>query len=580
MRVSLATIISFYFFSVILFSGIPEAMCQRPQAYDESLKVDTRLSSSENKPALVTVKDMRYRSFRDHTRVVVDLAGPVKYKEHLLKPDPELKTPQRLYLDLNSSHISPKIHSPIEIKDGLLQEARLGQHTKDTVRIVLDMGQTGGYKVFHLYDPFRIVVDVQRPEKITIHGRSPRLVQKTIKTEKRGVTKFLTDSLAPTRLEFSGYVASQGRLFFNDALFAGQKRNDGSFSLQPEFYCEWEGGSSVTLVPFARLDSPDPERSHFDVRELNYLYVGDSWELRFGVGKVFWGVAEFTHLVDIINQTDAVEEIDGEDKLGQPMIHLSIPRDWGIVDVFVLPYFRERTYPGKKGRLRTGLRIDTGQARFESSRKTHHMDFAIRYSDTIGNLDIGIYNFNGTSREPTLLMGFDNLEPVLIPYYEQINQTGLDAELVEGEWLLKLEAIYRAGQKNLYGREEEDFFGSVGGFEYTFVRLAGTYMDLGVLGEWAYDERGDDATTPSQNDVMFGLRLTVNDPASTSVLAGVSQDLDNSSRLFSIEASRRFGDHWKLSLEGRGFFDVPQDAPLLYSLRDDDYIQLELAYYF
>ena len=39
-----------------------------------------------------------------------------------------------------------------------------------------------------------------------------------------------------------------------------------------------------------------------------------------GAAKVFWGTAESRHLVDIINQTDAVEDIDEEDKLGQPMV--------------------------------------------------------------------------------------------------------------------------------------------------------------------------------------------------------------------------------------------------------------------
>jgi hypothetical protein len=51
--------------------------------------------------------------------------------------------------------------------------------------------------------------------------------------------------------------------------------------------------------------------------------------------------------VDIINQTDLVENIDGEDKLGQPMVHFSYFGDWGVVDFFLLPYLRERTYPGK-----------------------------------------------------------------------------------------------------------------------------------------------------------------------------------------------------------------------------------------
>ena len=78
------------------------------------------------------------------------------------------------------------------------------------------------------------------------------------------------------------------------------------------------------------------------------------WELRLGIGKVFWGVTESRHLVDTINQSDGVEDIDGEAKLAQPMATLSWIRDWGVVELLVLPYFRERTFAGVEGRPRQG----------------------------------------------------------------------------------------------------------------------------------------------------------------------------------------------------------------------------------
>lgn len=373
--------------------------------------------------------------------------------------------------------------------------------------------------------------------------------------------------------ELSGYLEGEGSFFFNDALFPGQKRDNIAIAFQPEYYHEWENGSSFTFVPFARLDSADTERTHFDVREFNFLWLTDYWELRLGVGKVFWGVTEFVHLVDIINQTDLVENIDGEDKLGQPMLHLSIPRNWGVVDMFLLPYFRERTFPGTSGRLRTALPVDTDKTEFKDSTGEWHPDFAIRYSHTIGDWDFGIYHFNGTGREPTLLPALRNSgQSALIPIYEQINQTGLDLQLVAGDWLWKLESIYRAGQG-------EDYFAGVGGFEYTFTSIVSTRMDLGLISELAYDDRGDSAPTPFENDIMFGLRLAVNDPASAELLAGFLQDLTSPARTINFEGSRRFGNHWKAIIEASIFIDSPEDGPF-YSLRADDFIKLELAYYF
>ena len=373
--------------------------------------------------------------------------------------------------------------------------------------------------------------------------------------------------------ELSGYLKAEGRLFFNDEIFAGQKRDSASLAVQPEFYHELDNGSSFTFTPFARLDSADPERTHFDIRELNYLWLNNLWELRFGLSKVFWGVTEFVHLVDIINQTDLVEYIDGEDKLGQPMINLSIPRDWGVLDFFVLPYFSERTFPGKRGRFRTAAVIDTEAVVFESSAEEHNIDLAIRYSHTIGDWDFGIYHFHGTGREPTLLTGTDsNGTPVLIPFYEQIDQTGLDGQMVTGDWLLKFESLYRTGQG-------EVFFASVIGFEYSFVNIASSGIDLGLIGEWAYDERGEDSTTGFDNDIMAGARLAFNDAASSEALIGFIQDIDSDGSVLSLESSRRISDHWKVTLDTYFVLKSSEDD-VLYPLRDDDNIQIELSYYF
>lgn len=81
--------------------------------------------------------------------------------------------------------------------------------------------------------------------------------------------------------------------------------------------------------------------------------------------KEFWGVAEARHLVDIINQTDEVENFDREDKLGQPMINLALINNWGTLDFFLLTGFRDRTFPGREGRLRTFPEIDVGEERYE-----------------------------------------------------------------------------------------------------------------------------------------------------------------------------------------------------------------------
>ncbi len=374
--------------------------------------------------------------------------------------------------------------------------------------------------------------------------------------------------------EFSGEISAEARVFVNDAVQPGQKDRSSSLKFEGEYNHKFEGGSVVNVVPFFRQDSADSRRTHFDLREMNFVWVEDAFELRMGVGKVFWGVAEFQHLVDVINQTDLVENLDFEDKLGQPMVNLSLARDWGTVDLFLLPYFRERTFPGEGGRLRFGQVVDTANPVFESGARQWRQDWAVRYSHFVGDWDFGLYHFMGTNRDPSFLRGTDaEGKPTILPFYETINQTGLDVSLVQGSWLWKLEGLHRAGQG------DKDYVAWTGGFEYTFFGIFDSGLDLGVLGEWLYDDRGSFALTPFENDVGTGLRLAFNDVQSTEFLLGWVQDVASPARLVFIEFSRRFGEHFKLNIETRLFLSQPKND-FLFSVRDDDLIQLEIEYHF
>lgn len=63
------------------------------------------------------------------------------------------------------------------------------------------------------------------------------------------------------------------------------------------------------------------------------------------------------------------------------------------------------------------------------------------------------------------------------------------------------------------------------------------------------------------------------------MLLGCISDLESTARFCSVEASRRLGSSWVLSLEARIFSEPPENDPL-FSLRRDDYLQLELAFHF
>jgi N-acetylmuramoyl-L-alanine amidase len=107
-----------------------------------------------------TVNNLRFWSNPNYTRVVIDASRETVYNHHLLKKDPSINKPQRLYVDLQNSRLGRNLRKSIPINDDLLTDARAGQRTRDSVRVVVDIKSFKTYKIFSLKDPFRIVIDV------------------------------------------------------------------------------------------------------------------------------------------------------------------------------------------------------------------------------------------------------------------------------------------------------------------------------------------------------------------------------------------------------------------------------------
>jgi len=374
--------------------------------------------------------------------------------------------------------------------------------------------------------------------------------------------------------QVSGKIDVQARYFFEKGEYAGQDYHEqGSIGFQPEFYWEFNNGDdSIIFKPFYRYDQQDDERSHGDIRELLWTKVGSDWEFKAGIGKVFWGVTEFQHLVDTINQTDSVESFDGEEKLGQPMVNLTLIKGWGVLDAFVLPGFRERTFAGKEGRLRPPVYVDGDSGTFESSAETSHVDYALRWSHSVDVFDLGAHWFRGTNRDPILNLRSDNDEHYFSPHYEQMVQFGVDIQATVDEWLWKFEAISRNGQFETYSAIQA-------GFEYSFYGVADSDTDIGILLEYGWDDRGEKGGASIQNDIFLGSRFTFNNVESTELLIGGGYDLDYDSYSFLIEGSHRLSNNFKMVVDAR-FFDSEEPKDPIYAIRQDDYVQFTLEYYF
>ena len=374
--------------------------------------------------------------------------------------------------------------------------------------------------------------------------------------------------------DISASVDLQSRLFTETARWPGQASRSAQFSMAATADLRWRndaGNQRMSAIPYARWDHTDSERSLLDLREAYWAWEGNNVELLIGANTVFWGVAESVHLVDIVNQTDLNADIDGEDKLGQPMLNLALQQDWGELSFYVLPYFRERTFAGSEGRFRTPLTVQEDAARFESSADEHNIDLALRYSHYIGDVDIGLSMFSGTSREARLVASGDGT--ALVPHYDLIDQLGVDLQYTRDAWLWKLEAIWRDGF-------EDSFAAAVAGFEYTVYQVRESAADVGLLFEYQYDGRdAGEPVTIADNDVFVGSRLAFNDTQDTAVLAGIGYDIDTGETFLNIEGERRVGQDYFLEVRARAFTGASIADPS-YVFASDDYVQLQLSRYF
>ena len=159
---------------------------KKPSTVKSQIKKNVKSAASK----VTTVTGLRFWSNPSYTRIVIDADRETSYSHRFLKKDPLINKPQRLYIDLNNSRLGRDIKKVIPINDNLLRNARAGQFTTDSVRVVIDIKSSKTYKIFSLKSPFRIVIDVW--------GRAAKealATESTLKTAEKK-TKITTSALA------------------------------------------------------------------------------------------------------------------------------------------------------------------------------------------------------------------------------------------------------------------------------------------------------------------------------------------------------------------------------------------------
>ena len=253
------------------------------------------------------------------------------------------------------------------------------------------------------------------------------------------------------------------------------------------------------------------------MRELLFVARRGGATFSAGVGRVFWGVAESRHLVNIINQPDYRFASDGLSALGQPM--LSAATDWRGArwQAWVLPCYRPQALPG-------------GDARWIGMRCARR-DVALRADWSRGPADVGLAYFNGHARDPVTAHG--------VAQYPVLRRWSLDAQLTLGSYLWKLEALREASA--LHRRHA-----SVAGVEYTVAQLASTF-DIAML----YENLRESDCPPLTCANVVGLRIGANDSAGSALLLTRSSAAGTHAASYLVRAERRLSHQVSVKLEAQ-----------------------------
>ena len=313
-----------------------------------------------------------------------------------------------------------------------------------------------------------------------------------------------------------------------------------------------------------RKSREDKGKNIIEPRQLFLRKPFEPFDFFIGNRQVFWGVTESKNVVDFINQADSASGNTTEDKLGASSISADFFVSDAEIQYFFIPYFRQRTFNDQNAH--PGLGLPLNPATFSDEKGRMGGDHALRFSNSIGDFDIGLSGFYGTARGPILII---NSNGTATPYYPEYKALGFDIQYTGDRTLYKAE--FANGKQ-----DESNVIAYVAGFESTLYSIAGSSWDIGIIGELQYDNRKQAAAKKFNTG---GVRLAANNASDTTLLVLYSLDGSGNQSNYSAQFSHRLNNGLKVEAEYTEFYSSKIDLPF-FNLIDDTYFQLSIGYYF
>lgn len=130
-------------------------------------------AQTEEKPAPgdpMMITGIRHWTTAGYARVALDIGGEVKWDVG------QVPNPERIFFDLKDTILARKlVNASIKVEGNSgLKQVRLGQYTRDTSRIVLEVDKGTEYSAFVLPNPYRLIIDVRTVSEEPLEVRAAK----------------------------------------------------------------------------------------------------------------------------------------------------------------------------------------------------------------------------------------------------------------------------------------------------------------------------------------------------------------------------------------------------------------------
>ena len=128
----------------------------------------TRLNGADTTSGVAMLRSIRRDALPDALRITLEL------EREAIFHDERLDGPPRVFIDLrNTQAVEGLKDATVPFPDDVVKQVRIGRQPDNRTRVVFDLQTSGRYSVYSLYNPYRIVIDFERPAAMVAKAAAP-----------------------------------------------------------------------------------------------------------------------------------------------------------------------------------------------------------------------------------------------------------------------------------------------------------------------------------------------------------------------------------------------------------------------